>query len=361
MLLGRLGLSAGLATALTVFACAGVGWAEDKSVAGEAVQQLRIATTREPALIGPLLRLFEGLTRTPIDITYVSGEPVEALRAESAKVPLDVFISSEVSQLIAAKAAGLTVPVTDAEVLGLVPARFRDPEAHWLGLSRRMRIVVAAADRVTVRDLTYEALSQPEWKGRVCTRSGLHPYNVSLTAAMLARNGAEKTEAWLAGVKGNLARSPKGGDRDQIRAVLDGQCDVALVNTYYAAGVLKGKAGAAAEAPRRLAVIFPNRADHGSHVSVSGMALMKGGAQAKKAMLAMDFLLSKPAQYVYAQDNFEFPLRSDVAADKLAAVLGEPSEDQIEVARWASLLGPAAELVRKVGFDAAAAGGKSGN
>lgn len=325
--------------------------ADDKSTAGEVQEPVRVMTTREPSLIGPLLRLFEGLTSVAVDVSYVTDSNwLERLHAEPTTARTDLFIASELGQIVAAKTAGLTEAITASDLLAQVPALYRDPQGHWIGLTRRMRVIVTTANQVPQSGVTYGQLAGPAWKSHLCMRSGLHPYNVSLTASMLARLGPEKTQTWLRGLKANLARPPKGGDRDQIRAVLDGSCRAALVNTYYVAAMLGGRTGTV-NGIERLKVVFPDQGGNGTHVSLSAMSLMKSVSPNRKTRLLMDFMLSRPAQFVYAQDNFEYPVRADVKIDRLVAALGPAVEDNIPIATWTELIGKAAQLVRDVDFD----------
>jgi len=157
-----------------------------------------------------------------------------------------------------------------------VPESYRDPQGHWFGLSVRARPILYVKDEVDPAALsTYEALAGPEWKGRICVRSSSNIYNQSLVASLIAADGAERTEEWATGLVGNLARLPKGGDRDQIKAAAAGQCDIAVANTYYLAGMLKSKDEAQRAAAERLAVFWPNQDGRGVHVNVSGAAVTK--------------------------------------------------------------------------------------
>jgi iron(III) transport system substrate-binding protein len=333
------------AAALAVVALSFDAQAQDTKTAEPEVSEINVHTTREAPLIRPLLRLFEGLTKVKVNDVYLTGDWATRLASDTAAGKVDLFIATEFGQLTEMKSRGLTEPVVRGEFLAAIPARYRDPEGHWFGLTRRMRILAVAPNRPSDGALSYESLAEPVWKGKVCLRSGLHPYNVGLVASMIAHKGGPFTEEWLQGVKGNLARPPKGGDRDQIAAVATGECGVAIVNSYYIAGHEAGATGA------KPVKVFPNAADRGAHVSVSGMAEMKGAKHKKTALLLMDFLTSKPVQFVYAHDNHEYPIRTDVRAEKLLAGWGTPKEDTIALEKLAALQSEAAELIRKVRFD----------
>lgn len=313
---------------------------------------INVHTTRERGLVEPLLRVFEGLTQRKVNVVYLTGDPLPRLKQDVAAGNVDLFIASEFSQLVAAKASDLTEPAGGAEFVDRIPQAYRDPEGHWFGLSVRLRIVVASRERVKQTAFTYEELAEPKWKGKVCVRSGLHPYNVGLVASLISHKGAGYAEQWLRGLKANLALKPSGGDRDQVANVHAGMCDVALVNSYYigalSAATDKPESQAAA---RAVNVAFPNAADRGTHVSIAGMALMKDAPAINDAALLMDFLTSEPAQFVYAQDNHEYPVRDSVKPSGLVASWGSPKLDDVPLATIAELQTQAIALVKKVGFD----------
>lgn len=312
--------------------------------------EVTVYTVREKDLVEPLLRVFESLARVKLNIVYVTSDPIARLEADSGKA--DLFIAAELSQLVDAKVKGLTAPAADAAFAGQVPAAYKDADGHWFALTSRLRIVAAARDRVAQKEFTYEELATPKWKGKLCVRSGLHPYNVGLVASVVAHKGAPAAEVWLKGVKANLAFKPTGGDRDQVAFVAAGKCDVALVNTYYI-GLLRGASGNAEQQKTGNAVnvIFPNATDRGAHVSVSGMALMKGAKNAAAARLLMDFMTSEPAQYIYGHDNHEYPIRAEVKPSGLVESWGKPKLDELPLEAIIKHRAQAIELVKKVDFD----------
>jgi iron(III) transport system substrate-binding protein len=312
---------------------------------------INVHTTREKGLIEPLLRVFEGLSRRKVEVVYLTGDPLPRLKQDAAAGKVDLFIASEFSQLVAAKDNDLTETAGGAEFAGRIPEAYRDPDGHWFGLSMRLRVVAASRERVKQTAFTYEELAEPKWKGKVCVRSGLHPYNVGLVASLISHKGGAFAEAWLRGVKANLAMKPAGGDRDQVANVHAGKCDVALVNSYYI-----GALSAANDKPMQAAagavkVVFPNAADRGTHVSIAGMALMKDAPAINDAALLMDFLTSEPAQFISAQDNHEYPARDGVKPSDLVASWGTPKLDDVPLSTIAELQDQAAALIRKVGFD----------
>lgn len=320
--------------------------------AQKAPEPLNVYTTREKELIEPLLRVFEGLTQVKLNIVYLGADAAERLKADAAGGKVDLFIAAEFSQLVAAKAAGITEPAGKADFAERVPEIYRDAEGHWFGLTKRLRVVGASRERVKQAAFTYEELADPKWKGKLCVRSGMHPYNVMLTASMIAHKGATFTESWLRGIKANLAAKPAGGDRDQVTGVAQGRCDIALVNTYYIGGLRAAKDKPEQQAAgNSINVVFPNAEDRGVHVSISGMALIKDAPSINNAALLMDFMTSEPAQFVYSQDNFEYPIRADVNWSGLVESWGKPKLDEIPLNSIAKLQPQAVELIGKVGFD----------
>lgn len=339
------------ATALVTGAIAALSLAVPV-VAQSGGTRINVYTTREKDLIEPLLRVFEGLSRIKVEVVYLTGDASAKLADDARQGKVDLFVAAEFSQLIAAKAAGITEPVTNQDLVGRVPAAYRDSEGHWFGLTRRLRIVAPSRDRVQQRAFTYEELSDPKWKGKLCMRSGLHPYNAGLVASMIAHKGAEMTETWLRGLKANLSGKPSGGDRDQMAAVQAGRCDVAVVNTYYVGALRSAKDNPALTAAgQAVEIVFPNVGDRGAHVSVSGMSLIKDAPGINGAALLMDFLTSEPAQFIYALENFEYPIREDVRPSGLLESWGSPKLDELPLGEIAAQLPKAVDLIRKVGFD----------
>ena len=346
-------LTHGVNVALAAVSASAMLLAATSGARAQPADTVNVYTTREKDLIEPLLRVFESLTRVKLNVVYLTTDPIAKLTADAASGKVDLFIAAEFSQLVAAKAAGLTEPVTNADVVGRVPENYRDAEGHWFGLSGRVRVVAPSIDRVKQKSFTYEDLADPQWKGKLCVRSGLHPYNVTLVASMIAHKGAPFAETWLRGMKANLSGKPTGGDRDQVAGVQAGRCDIALVNTYYVGGLRSAKDNPQQQAAgNAVNVLFPNQTDRGAHVSISGMAMMKGAPGINNAALLMDFMTSEPAQYVYAQDNYEYPIREGVQWSGLVESWGKPKLDEIPLSELAKLQPQAIELINKVGFDA---------
>lgn len=312
--------------------------------------EVNIYSYRQPELVRPLFERFTEETGIRVNVAFLKKGLLERLKAEGDRSPADLVLTTDIARLQALVDAGVTQPVKSGTLEEAVPANFRDPEGRWYGLTTRARVVYASKERVKAGEVTtYEDLASPRWKGRICTRSGTHPYNLALFAAMIAHHGPEYTENWLRGLKANLARKPQGNDRAQVKAIWAGECDIALGNTYYMGKMLADpKQRVWAEAIR---IEFPVFEGGGTHVNLSGMAMTRAAPNRENALKLMEFLVSPEAQRIYAEINYEYPLRPDVPLSPVVAEWGSFTPDNIplsEIARYRPL---ALKLVEKVDFD----------
>lgn len=313
---------------------------------------VNVYTYRQPELIQPVLDAFTEETGIATQVIFAEKGLEERIRAEGANSPADVLLTVDISRLAAAEEAGITQPVDNATIEANIPAQYRDPEGHWFGLTMRSRVVYASKDRVPQDTITYEELADPKWQGRICTRSGQHVYNIGLIASIIAHQGTEKAEEWLQGVKNNLAVKPAGGDRDQAKAILAGQCDIALGNTYYVALMqTNDKEPEQKEWANAIKVLFPNAGDRGSHVNISGMALAANAPHKENALKLMEFLSGEEAQAIYAEANHEYPLTPGVAVSDIVAGFGELKPDVLPLEEIAANRKEASEMVDRVGYD----------
>jgi iron(III) transport system substrate-binding protein len=234
------------------------------------------------------------------------------LQSEGASSPADVILLVDAARLWRAEVDGLFQPVKSKALESAIPATLRGKDdgqgSQWFGFSTRARVVVYDKTRVQKGDVDrYEKLADPVNKGRLCTRSGSHPYNLSLFGSMVEHLGAEKTEAWLKGLVANMARAPKGGDTDQIKAVASGECAVALTNSYYLARMMRSTQPADRAVVEKIGVVFPNQADHGVHVNVAGGAVARHAKNREAAVKFLEYLASPEAQTYFASGNNEWP------------------------------------------------------
>ena len=323
------------------------------TTSAEAAEEVNIYSYREPPLMAPLLQAFTQRTGIKANLLYAAQGLEDRIKAEGANSPADVLLTADVSRLVEAKDAGITQPIGSATIAAAIPAPYRDPADHWTGLSMRARAIYAANDRVTDTAIRYEDLADPKWKGRICARSGQHPYNTALLAAMIAHLGPAKAEAWIRGVKANLARKPAGGDREQMRDVAAGQCDIAIANTYYMAlmqtDTAKPEQKKWAAAVR---IVLPNAADRGSHVNIAGAVVARYAPHKANAVKLIEFLASDEGQKLYADMVFEYPLKTGVAPAAIVRGWGALKPDSLPVTEIARHRKAASEMMDKVDFDA---------
>jgi iron(III) transport system substrate-binding protein len=311
--------------------------------------EVNLYTYREQKLIQPLLDAFTKDTGIKVNVVSASSGLEQRIKTEGANSPADVLLTVDIGRLEDAVQAGITQPIKSDVIEKTVPAALRDPEGHWVGLSMRARVVYASKDRVKQDALTYEELADPKWKGKICIRSGQHIYNNALIAAMIAKHGEAKAEEWLRGVKANLAQKPSGGDREQARDVAAGKCDIGVGNTYYWALMSKNpKQKDWADATR---VILPTFAGGGTHVNVSGVVLAKNAPNKANAMKLIEWLAGDTAQHMYADQNYEYPVKAGIKANDIIAGYGKLNPDPMPLSKIAENKKAAANLVDKVGFD----------
>jgi len=314
--------------------------------------EVNLYSARKEELIKPLLDRFTAQTGTRVNlVTGKADTLLKRLRSEGINSPADLLITTDAGRLYRAKQAGVTQPVKSRTLAAAVPESYRDPQGHWFGLSLRARPILYVKDEVDPATLsTYESLAGPEWKGRICIRSSSNIYNQSLVASLIAANGPEQTEKWATDLVGNLARPPKGGDRDQIKAAAAGQCDIAVANTYYLAGMLSSKDASQRSAAERLAVFWPNQDGRGVHVNISGAAVTKSARNKDAAVKLLEFLASDEAQQWYAETNGEYPVRPGIPISETLAAWGEFKADDLSLAKLGELNGEAVRLMDRAGW-----------
>ncbi|MEH3085873.1 MAG: extracellular solute-binding protein [Xylophilus ampelinus] len=318
-----------------------------------AADEVTLYTTREPALVQPLLSAFTARSGVKVHTVFVKDGLLERVQAEGARSPADVLMTVDAGNLLDLVDAGLTQPLPSPALRAAIPAPLRGADDQWFALSQRARVLYADKD-LKLGAFRYEDLAQPRWKGKVCIRAGQHPYNTALVAALIAHDGEEKAEQWLRGVKANLARKPTGGDRDVARDILGGICDVGLANSYYVGHMKASREGTDA---RRwgdaIQVVRPTFArGGGTHVNISGASVARHAPNRANAQKLLEFLVSEPAQALYAQANYEYPVRPGVALDPIiAAAIGTLRPDALPLTEIAKHRRQASALIDRVGFD----------
>ena len=281
-----------------------------------AAAEVNVYSARKEALIKPLLERFTAAAGVKVNLVSGAADAlIKRMELEGRASPADLLITVDAGRLYRARQAGVLQPARSARLTAAVPAPYRDPQGYWYGLSLRARVIVYAPDRARPQELRgYAELADPRWRKQICVRSSSNIYNQSLVAALLARHGAAWTETWAKGLVANFARSPKGGDRDQIKAVAAGQCKLALVNTYYLAAMAASRiASEAAAAAAKVALFWPDQGHrrHGAHVNISGAGVAAAAKNREAAIRLLEFLLSDEAQRWYAEVNHEYPIRRE--------------------------------------------------
>ena len=315
-------------------------------------QEVNLYTTREPGLIQPLLDAFTKDTKIKVNSIFIKDGLAERVRAEGTNSPADVLMTVDIGNLLDAVDLGVAQAVQSEALSAAIPAHLRDPKGEWFALSLRARLVYASKERVKDSVISYEALADPKWKRKVCIRSGQHPYNTALIAAHIVRHGVDKTEAWLRGVRANLARKATGGDREVARDILGGICDIGVGNSYYVGLMRSGKGGPdQVKWADAINVLLPTFEGGGTHVNISGAAVAKHAPNKANAVKLLEYLVSNDAQAIYVRANFEYPVRPSAKSDPIIAALGTLKTDTVDLRAVAKARKTASELVDKVGFD----------
>ena len=312
--------------------------------------EVNVYSYRQDILVKPLFDAFTKETGVKVNVVFARNGLIKRLQAEGRNSPADLVFTVDIARLADIFNAGLAQPVKTAALEKAVPAEYRDADGMWYGLTLRARMIFTSKDRVGKGEITsYEQLADPKWRGKICTRKGDHAYNIALLAAYIGHYGEAKATEWLEGVKANLARKPQGNDRAQVKAIMEGVCDVAVGNHYYMALMLgNDKQKPWAESAN---LVFPTLAGEGTHMNVSGVMMTKYAPNKANAVKLMEFLVSKKAQGIYANVNNEYPIDPDVKASPLLESWGKFQRDTITLDKIAANRAAALKIVNSVGFN----------
>ncbi len=334
----------GVCGALVLAVASGPAYAESGEV--------NIYSLRQTYLIQPLLDSFTEETGIKTNVIFADKGLIERIAEEGENSPADLLLTADIVFLSAAVEQGISQPIESQIVEQNIPATYRDPEGQWVGLTARARVVYASKERVPQDSITYEELADPKWKGKICTRTGQHSYNVALFASMIAHKGEAEAKKWLEGLRENLARKPSGNDRAQAQGIFSGECDLAIANTYYMALMATNdEQPEQKEWAKTIKVLFPNAEDRGTHVNLSGAVLAKHAPNKENAIKLIEYLSSAEAQKIYAELNNEYPLLEGVELSEVVASWGELNPDTLPLAEIGANRKRASELVDEVGFD----------
>ncbi len=313
---------------------------------------VNIYSYRQEILVRPLLDRFTEVTG--IEVRLVSGKAdvlLQRLKSEGRNSPADLLLTADAGRLHRALEAGVLQPVHSELLDNLIPARYREPSGYWYALSLRARPIIYAVDRVDPHELNdYQGLADEKWRGRICVRSSNSIYNQSHIASLIAHHGIAAAERWAKSLVANFARKPAGGDRDQIRAVASGECDIALANTYYLARLASSKNERDRAAAAAVAIVWPNQDGVGTHVNVSGAAVTASADNLANAIKLIEFRAGDEAQEIYAKSVYEYPIREGLTVAPLVASWGKFKADDLELSLLGKYNAEAVRIADRVGW-----------
>ncbi|MBC8211499.1 MAG: Fe(3+) ABC transporter substrate-binding protein [Gammaproteobacteria bacterium] len=296
--------------------------------------EVNVYSARKESLIKPLLDRFTEQTGIKTNlVTAKAEELLTRLENEGRNTSADLFITVDAGNLHRAKQAGVFANINSAKLNAAIPDNLRDPEGQWVGLSKRARIIFYAKERVKASELsTYEDLASAKWNNRICIRGSSNIYNQSLVASMIDANGAQAAQEWTNKLVQNMARPPKGGDRDQIKAAAAGQCDLAIANTYYYGTMLSDtKDESQLKAAQAMGVFWPNQNSRGAHVNISGAGVTKYAKNPESAVKLLEFLVNPESQKWYAEVNYEYPVIANAETSDLLKSWGTFKADNLNL------------------------------
>ena len=315
--------------------------------------EINIYSHRQPFLINPFLEFFTAETGITTNIIYSKKGLAERLQAEGENTPADVVLTVDIGRLYVYQDKDLLASIESDVLEENIPSHLRSADNTWFGLSKRARVIVIAKNRVGISEIkNIEDLSDPKWKGRICSRPGSHVYNRALMASIIAAHGEVIAEEWVNGLVKNLARRPQGNDRAQVKAIFEGQCDVAIINNYYYGKLKFSDDPQQREWTENLKLIFPNQGpkNRGSHVNISGGGVVKFSKNKKDAIALLEFLTSKRAQELYGEINFEYPVNLKIPASEELQSWGKFREDQLPIIKIAELAPLAQKIIDRSGW-----------
>ena len=315
--------------------------------------EINIYSHRQPFLINPFLELFTEETGIKTNVVYSKKGLAQRLKAEGDKSPADVILTVDIGRLYIYDDLDLLAPINSKKLLNNIPIYLRSPENTWFGLSKRARVIVVNKNKIKDGEITrIEDLGDTKWKGKICTRPGSHVYNRGIMASVLAALGEEKAEQWAKSFVNNLAKRPQGNDRAQVKAIYEGECDIALINNYYFGKLKFSEDPAQRKWVENVKLIFPNQGenDRGAHVNISGGGIAKYSKNKENALALLEFLTSEKAQKLYGEINFEYPVNPKVLPSLELQKWGEFREDNLPIIKIAELGPLSQKIIDRVGW-----------
>ena len=313
--------------------------------------EINVYSHRQPFLINPFLKAFEKKTGIKVNVVFSSKGLVQRLLAEGPRSPADVVLTVDIGRLYAYVDKKLFAAISSKKLSSNIPPHLRDSGNRWFGLSKRARIVAIAKGRVKPSEIKrVEDLSNPKWKGRICSRPGSHVYNRALLASLIAAHGEKAAEAWARGLVSNLARRPQGNDRAQVKAIYEGVCDIAIINSYYYGKLKTSKIAAQRGWADSMQIVFTNQSDRGNHVNISGGGVAKYSKNKGSAVKLLEFLTEQTAQTLYGKINYEFPINPKTVPSSEVKSWGSFKEDNLRIEKIAALTPIAQRIIDRVGW-----------
>ena len=315
-------------------------------------KEVNVYSYRQPILIDPFFEEFTKTTGIKVNVLHAKKGLLERVVSEGANTPADLVLTVDIARLSQFVQKDLLMEVNSAILNKNIPPHLRDSNNKWFALSKRARILAVSKDRVSNNSIkNIEDLADPRWRGKICTRPGSHDYNRSLLASIIAANGEEKAEEWASNLVLNLARKPEGNDRAQAKAVHEGVCDIAVMNTYYF-GKMKfnEKNPEQKEWAKSINLIFTNQDNRGNHINVAGGGVVKYSKNKDNAIALLEFLTQPEAQILYSKMNYEYPVNPNVEPSEELSSWGVFIEDQLPVERLADLAPTAQKIIDRVGW-----------
>jgi iron(III) transport system substrate-binding protein len=315
--------------------------------------EVNVYSAREEPLIKPLLDAFSKDTGIKVNLVTSDDDPLlERLKREGINSPADVLIMADAGRLARAVQYGVLQPIQSPRLQQVIPAYLRDPSQRWFGLTSRARVIFYAKGRVNPNEITsYEDLTQPKWQGRICVRSSNSIYNQSLVASMIAHYGEAKAQEWVKGLVKNFARPPSGGDRDQIKGLASGQCDVAIANTYYYAQMLYGGDQTQKSAANQAGLIWSNQSTTGTHINISGAGVTMSAPNKTNAIKLLEYMTLDDAQRWYSTVNGEYPVTNKALTNEKLTAWGHFKADTLPLSTLGQYHQTAVKLMDTAGWE----------
>ena len=316
-------------------------------------KEINIYSHRQPFLINPFLDLFSQETGIKTNVVYSKKGLAQRLKAEGENSPADVILTVDIGRLYVYDDLDLLAPIDSKKLKNNIPNYLRSPDNTWFGLSKRARVIVVHNDKIAEGEITrIEDLANPKWKGKICSRPGSHVYNRGIMASVLAALGEEEAEKWAKAMVANFAKRPQGNDRAQVKAIHEGECEIALINNYYFGKLKFSEDPEQRKWVESVRLVFPNQAegDRGAHVNISGGGIAKFSKNKEEAQKLLEFLTSEKAQKLYGEINFEYPANLKIEPGDELKSWGSFREDTLPIIKIAELAPDAQKIIDRVGW-----------